>query len=444
MRCFKIVEYIKTADMTPLTDFNTILLSKKDIIIDDWLSSHRMTDLITALGITLSIFRKKYAEFIFEFFYTYTTDKTQSEACPTAKRFLNDFKDIDDVVQIIVLICTEFKNKITKQIFCCSLEYDKKEVIFNIFSDLLDTNLSLILSEYSDYVLSNIRFEKNKIAVLEAESIIAKTDTNGVILEVSERLCNILGYSKSELIGNTFKIIRHPDVPTKFYKRMWETLRQGNIWSDRIKNLNSRGETIVFETKIIPTIGFDGSIVGYTSIKTDLTDKINIQLDSLTGILNRKSFDKRLSIACENRYYSKPTLIMIDLDNFKDVNDVHGHLAGDTILKEFTTLVSDTIRPTDTFARWGGEEFAIILPETNIVTALEITERLRKLIENYKFSYELKKTASFGVCELCNDCNTPNLFIGKADLALYEAKKTRNSICYIDNKGNMNIYKPKS
>ena len=160
----------------------------------------------------------------------------------------------------------------------------------------------------------------------------------------------------------------------------------------------------------------------------ELVELANI--DALTSIPNRRKFDEALQyeMGRDKRYHNKLSLIFCDLDHFKCVNDTHGHKIGDEILKEVTRLISANIRNTDIFARWGGEEFALLLPDTNIETATLTAEKLLIEIERHTFPYVGCMTASFGVTELLED-DTETSFIKRADDALYRAKdRGRNRI----------------
>jgi len=130
------------------------------------------------------------------------------------------------------------------------------------------------------------------------------------------------------------------------------------------------------------------------------------------------------------RYNTPLSIIYFDIDHFKQINDTYGHKKGDFILKEVSKIILQNIRKTDIFGRWGGEEFIIILPFTNLENALILAEKLRKKIEEHDFD-GINITISFGVTELKIDDNADTL-INRADEALYKAKnKGRNRVCYI-------------
>jgi len=156
--------------------------------------------------------------------------------------------------------------------------------------------------------------------------------------------------------------------------------------------------------------------------------------DPLTSLFNRTFFDPTLEYEFTRYklYHCPLSLIMADLDNFKKVNDSYGHTFGDFVLKEVGVILKGVIRKNDVPVRYGGEEFAIILPETGSEEAVSVAVRMRQAIERYIFregEAEVRITASFGVA-FCNEKTlTPNRLIVDADHALYLAKNSgRNNV----------------
>lgn len=165
----------------------------------------------------------------------------------------------------------------------------------------------------------------------------------------------------------------------------------------------------------------------------DLIGRLNYAMttDPLTGIYNRRFIDGQLYVDInENAINKLPMcIIILDIDYFKEVNDTYGHLAGDYILKEFGKLILGSIRKsTDWVSRYGGEEFLIVLNNTNKEGAIVVSNKIKTLLKNKKFIYEdneINITASFGVCCLKEgDKVTAKEFIKCADENLYKAKKT--------------------
>jgi len=156
--------------------------------------------------------------------------------------------------------------------------------------------------------------------------------------------------------------------------------------------------------------------------------------DGLTGLLNRRIFDELLSHKIEQQGSHPVSLLLIDLDNFKQVNDTYGHQAGDEVLVSFAQLLKESCRGSDLVARFGGEEFAVILPETPDTTAHAVAQRLRKRLANTIFTFDgqrLRITVSIGLATSLseNPILTANV-IKRADSALYQAKQTgKNRVC---------------
>lgn len=157
--------------------------------------------------------------------------------------------------------------------------------------------------------------------------------------------------------------------------------------------------------------------------------KLNIT-DTLTKIFNRQKIDDELrkEVLRSMRTNSKFSLIMLDIDFFKDVNDTYGHQVGDEFLVEFANIIKNSIREIDTFGRWGGEEFLIICPNTNSSGSIEKAQRIRKMIENHNFNIVGKKTASLGVTSYIDGDNEKTI-LNRVDTAMYKAKNSgRNKV----------------
>ncbi len=152
--------------------------------------------------------------------------------------------------------------------------------------------------------------------------------------------------------------------------------------------------------------------------------------DHLTKIYNRRYFSEVLEMEIELHKRNKKqfSLIMYDIDHFKKINDTYGHNVGDDVLKAITDIVKGRIRTIDVFARWGGEEFLILLPDTNVLSASVLAEELRLMIENTEIIKGEKITASFGVTEFRSG-DTFEIFINRVDKLMYQAKQSgRNKV----------------
>lgn len=151
--------------------------------------------------------------------------------------------------------------------------------------------------------------------------------------------------------------------------------------------------------------------------------------DSLTGIFNRAKFNEELKKWTDycSRYESDISLVFFDIDNFKRVNDNYGHMTGDKVIQDIVLSIQNKIRSTDIFARWGGEEFVILLPNTGNDQAAEMAERMRIAIEKITVSESENITCSFGIATL-RENESSESFIKRGDKLLYEAKRRGKNI----------------
>lgn len=214
-----------------------------------------------------------------------------------------------------------------------------------------------------------------------------------------------------------------------------------------LHDLGSKNGTYVNDHKILEIELKDGDLIRTGNVTLKYLGSNNVEqfyldalsqrakCDALTGLFNKQTFytclDK-IFLRCKD--LGEPlSVAMIDLDFFKRINDQWGHPAGDAVLKEFASLIKPTIRPTDFFARWGGEEFGLILPHTGIKEAPIATERIRNRIAKHSFLFEgerLPVTISIGVTERIDADQTTEPLIVRADKALYQAKQEgRNRTC---------------
>jgi diguanylate cyclase (GGDEF)-like protein len=157
-------------------------------------------------------------------------------------------------------------------------------------------------------------------------------------------------------------------------------------------------------------------------------------VDGLTQISNRRYFEEALEreISRCNRYGREMSLVLIDIDHFKQINDSFGHLAGDAVLKALASTIKARIRKEDVFARYGGEEFALLLPEVSLEGGAAMAEKARKLVEAQKFEFDNQRipvTVSAGVAALSGTQREPADVVRAADAKLYESKSTgRNKV----------------
>lgn len=216
--------------------------------------------------------------------------------------------------------------------------------------------------------------------------------------------------------------------------------------SIRIRDLGSTNGTHVNDELIEERVLADGDLIKIGRTIFKFLSGGNIErayheeiyrlttIDGLTQIYNKRYFMEMLEreIARSNRYRRDMSLVMFDIDHFKKINDSHGHLAGDHVLKTLAFTIKGKVRREDLFSRYGGEEFSIVLPEIDGYNAHQFAEKIRRIVEVTDFIFEANKipvTISMGVTTLDADTNDAAGLIKKADERLYEAKKAgRNCV----------------
>lgn len=278
--------------------------------------------------------------------------------------------------------------------------------------------------------------------------VVIVTDTNPLedggprIVYVNPAFEQLMGYPAEEVIGQSPRMLNGPDTDKHTRNRIRKALREGKGIRTEILKYGKDGQTRWLDMNMVPLLNAKGVITHFACIERDLTryKKIERQLanmalfDSLTGTLSRPAFfqhaDKEFSRS--KRYYRPLSVIMLDIDHFKRVNDQYGHQAGDQVLQIFTEACQEVIRNTDLMGRVGGEEFALLLPDTPIKAAYNLAERLRERINKYPYlagEMLIEITASLGVAELQHADDTFKALLQRADEALYNAKHSgRNRV----------------
>jgi len=270
--------------------------------------------------------------------------------------------------------------------------------------------------------------ELKRLQEVISQSVLYTTsDLNGRITSVSKAFEEFCGYQKAQLIGKNHSIFKDPATPKGFYKNMWKILLENKTFVGEIKNYTKEGKKQWLKITISPIFDENGLKVGYSSYRENITDKKELEYisthDTLTGVYNREYFqqylNKKIDFAVrENRSFG---FIMLDIDHFKSVNDTYGHAVGDRVLKKATEAVAKQIGVHDTFARWGGEEFIIITPQSTIEEIKVLISTIQNAIAKSSFDPVPNITVSFGVT-LYKAGDSAASIQKRADDALYKAK----------------------
>lgn len=264
--------------------------------------------------------------------------------------------------------------------------------------------------------------------------IITAPDTT--IISVNKAFTVVTGYSEEEAIGQKPEMLQSGKQDPDFYQIMWEELDKYGQWQGEIWNRNKRGEIYLEWLSIAAVKDDEGHISHYVGIFSDITtEKENEErlehlahFDQLTGLPNRILFNDRLkqALALARRARHNVAVMFLDLDGFKAINDSLGHAAGDNLLAQVAKRLIHCLRESDTVARFGGDEFTIVLP--NVDSAESVAGIARKITEEIARPYDIdgnegSVTTSLGISLYPLDGQQPHTLVHKADNAMYHAKR---------------------
>ena len=260
-------------------------------------------------------------------------------------------------------------------------------------------------------------------------------------LYVSPRCQEIYGVSPDELQENWQALSIHPEDKDRYLATVKDASEKRSEWSFEGRFLTPEGEEKWWRgiSKPVP-INEEETVFNGVIIDISLQKKMEEELralattDGLTGAYNRRHFLYKAAteVPRSQRYNHPLTVLMVDLDHFKQVNDTFGHAGGDEVLKQFVTTVRECLRGPDVLGRIGGEEFALMLPETDLAGALSLAERIRADVQSMNIRWDkrtISVTTSIGIAQLRDNDTDIHDVMARADKALYIAKaKGRNRV----------------
>ncbi len=282
--------------------------------------------------------------------------------------------------------------------------------------------------------------EKYLQAILDAQKSMVIVQSNGKIESANLAFINFMHVKSLQDFKNTKKCISDFFVDEEEFLSKdidWVTyIVKHKLMNHKVKIVKNSKETIFSVSASLVKVENENSkvVITFNNISQLEEQKKEIekaaQIDPLTKVANRMKFNITLKYQMDmaERYDHGFCIILFDIDNFKSVNDTYGHQVGDNILVELSSRIKNAMRKSDTFARWGGEEFAIILPQSKIEKAVIIADKLRLIIADELFEDDLNITCSFGVCEYKKSYELEDL-IECVDKMLYLAKsKGKNQV----------------
>ncbi|SDG99363.1 PAS domain S-box-containing protein/diguanylate cyclase (GGDEF) domain-containing protein [Vibrio xiamenensis] len=296
------------------------------------------------------------------------------------------------------------------------------------------------------FVIWHAQHDKNSLdsriarATMNGISAVIITDRANRIVFVNDEFTRLSGYKLKEVKGKRPYLFSASKYPQELYINIWKRLAARGLWQGEVVNKKKDG-SLLTEIMRIQTVTDSNDVVQfYVSSFVDISERKALELrlrelsekDSLCNLWNRRKFDIQLDDYCKRvgRYGEQEPicLALLDVDNFKLVNDQFGHDEGDKTLLYIAQMLAKHSRKTDFVARIGGEEFALLMPHTDIQQALQVVERIRCVIED---NYVRETTVSIGVTQVC--LSSAHSY-KRADKALYHSKQNgRNQVHSIEN-----------
>ncbi len=262
---------------------------------------------------------------------------------------------------------------------------------------------------------------KNESLLIAIPDLVFRLDKNGVFLEFIPEKEFSLWKPSSEFLGRSVYDVLDKKVARQFMQNVNRAIETGETQILEYQ-LSLNGKSLHYELRIMADGKGDILVVVRNFTRQKQAERM-AAMDPLTHAYNRRKFSELLDqeIKKVERNDKSFSMVMLDIDHFKKINDTHGHDTGDYVLKRMTNLIRENIRDVDILSRYGGEEFVIILPERNLKVAIAVAERIRKVIESACFDKVGQITISAGVSDFMQGDNRESVF-KKADNALYIAK----------------------
>lgn len=284
-----------------------------------------------------------------------------------------------------------------------------------------------------------------RLAALVYESSsegMAVTDADGHVITINPAFTHITGYLPTDVLGKNLSLLNSGRQGTEFYRDMWAALHDTGHWHGELWNRRKNGEVYAEALSINTITQADGIQTRRIALFSDITQRKTQEeliwnqanFDTLTGLPNRRMFREHLDIELARTAGSghRLALMFLDLDRFKEVNDTHGHDAGDTLLKTAAQRLRGCVRETDMVARLGGDEFTLILTGMDSLERLEAISHalLARLAEPFHLGKEIEYlSASIGITLAPDDGTDSETLIKQADQAMYAAKRLGRNRC---------------
>lgn len=305
--------------------------------------------------------------------------------------------------------------------------------------ELIITIIASLIEEHRFHT----EIKKLNYAIEQSPSAVLITDEQGIIHYANQAISTLTGYSTDEIIGKKTSLFKSDRHPKEFYTAMWSAIKKGEIWRGELQNKRKNGDCY-WESMIIAPIVDGDKNTNFVAIKENIDQRkqyetqLNLMArhDPLTGLPNRASLLETINNSLEKIKQNGGGLavLLLDLDQFKLINDQQGHIVGDDLLKKLACRLRRKLPDSVLVGRQGGDEFILIIPETVSKTKIKkIIEKTLKIISRpfYLGKFVTKISTSIGAVICTNPNESAEEIYRKADIAMYQAKENGgNSACF--------------
>jgi len=303
--------------------------------------------------------------------------------------------------------------------------------------------------------------EQNPVAIVI-------TDPEGRIEYVNPQFVELTGYSLEEVRGKPPRVLKSGEIPSGMYDNLWQTIKASQVWEGEILNRKKNGEEYWVNELIAPVLDGNGAATHFVAMQQDITGRkhteaelrvlnTNLQVklteietlhdqlreeairDGMTRLFNRRYMEETLEreVSRIERDSQPISVVMMDVDLFKNINDTFGHQAGDAVLQTLGTMLLENTRISDIACRFGGDEMLVVMPGASMDAAIARAEEWRAAFSQMTFTFgeeNINTTLSLGVASFPDQAGSPNELLTAADKALYWAKVKRNHVVRYDPK----------
>jgi len=353
----------------------------------------------------------------------------------TCSRLKSDSRT-ENIPVIFVTACGEVHEE-TKGLNLGAVDYIVKPISAPILKARVRNHVQL--KRYHDSLIAaNLKVRQLSNAVEQSPVSVVITDTDGLMVYVNPKFCELTGYSAEELLNRNPRILQSPVTPKSIYVEMWKTITTGQLWRGEFCNKKKTGELYWEAASINPLLDENGVISHFVCVKEDITQRKLAEAklrelsltDELTSLTNRRGFTllAEQQIKISRRLHKGFTLFFADMDGLKSINDCLGHSTGDQALLDIAHLLKKSFRASDIVARLGGDEFACLSFDTRrqqvSATLLRLQDHITAANSGSTRPYKL--SLSIGAAEYHPDkpCTLEEL-LHQADQLMYAEKRAK-------------------